>query len=403
MWLTRALGETAPDPAAETRFDDVSADDWWMPYVEQMAELEITVGCRSDPPRYCPDRDVNRAQMASFLARALDLPPAEPAGFADVDADGVHLDNINRLAAAQITVGCRQEPLRYCPQRSVTRAQMSAFIHRSLQWLKENMPDETPVEVRGRRLISNDTDEFITQENDFSRYIKENIVDRYGEQHPWIRATWNHTNRAGFSYVLGEAHGTAVYLGRANDEGGVLNRVSAYAVTANPRQLWEAYNPSHIHELAHIYTGSNRIVANPAPIGAGHLYFSKITGGECQPYELYAETAETLFFGNHYTQDNWVSCDQVPKSATKEATKVVHQAFRGQMPDWFYDTFQDSSGQLDYEAIWAAVNRIEDGLTFLAVVNQFRYSFGGYCFEVNGEPDIPEDFLSGQPWVDGGC
>ena len=280
---------------------------------------------------------------------------------------------------------------------------MSAFIYRSLQWLEENHPGETPAEVRGPRLISNDTDAFITQENDFSRYIKENIIDRYGAQHPWLVDTWNHTNRADFSYVLGEIHGTAVYFGRAADEGDVLNRLEVYAVTANPRQLWEAYDDHHIHELAHIYTASNRIVANPAPIGAGHLYFSEITGGECQPYELYAETAEALFFGRHSTHDNWVSCDQVSRTITKEATKVVHQVFSGQMPDWFYDTFQDSSDRLDYEAIWAAINRIEDGRTFLAVVNQFRYSFGGYCFEVNGESGIPEDFLSGQPWVDGGC
>ena len=76
--------------------------------------------------------------MASFLTRALDLPPATLAGFADVDLEkNVHADNINRLYAAQITVGCRSEPLRFCPSQSVTRAQMATFIYRTLEWRAE--------------------------------------------------------------------------------------------------------------------------------------------------------------------------------------------------------------------------------------------------------------------------
>ena len=45
VWLIRALDETDPNPADQTRFDDVSDGDWWMPYVERMADLEITTGC----------------------------------------------------------------------------------------------------------------------------------------------------------------------------------------------------------------------------------------------------------------------------------------------------------------------------------------------------------------------
>ena len=45
--------------------------------IEAIAAAGITRGC--NPPandRYCPDQSVNREQMAAFLARALDLPAA---------------------------------------------------------------------------------------------------------------------------------------------------------------------------------------------------------------------------------------------------------------------------------------------------------------------------------------
>ena len=134
VWLVRALREENLSDN-ESRFADVESGDGQTPYIERMADLEITAGCKSDPPRFCPDSPVNRGQMASFLTRALDLPPALPAGFADVDSEeNVHADNINRLYAAKVTVGCRSEPLRFCPSWSVTRAQMATFIYRALQW-----------------------------------------------------------------------------------------------------------------------------------------------------------------------------------------------------------------------------------------------------------------------------
>ncbi|MCY4424424.1 MAG: hypothetical protein OXC06_15285, partial [Acidimicrobiaceae bacterium] len=48
--------------------------------------------------------------------------------FADVDPAGVHSADIEALAAAGITAGCGTEPVRYCPDRAVTRAQMATFL-----------------------------------------------------------------------------------------------------------------------------------------------------------------------------------------------------------------------------------------------------------------------------------
>ncbi len=96
----------------------------------ELAVLGITKGC--NPPAndlYCPSASVTRAQMASFLVRALDLPPAATDRFVDDDGS-VHEADIEALAAAGITHGCATD--RFCPSDPVTRDQMAAFLVRSL-------------------------------------------------------------------------------------------------------------------------------------------------------------------------------------------------------------------------------------------------------------------------------
>ena len=154
VWMVRVLdGDEAPDfvdPAVggRSRFADVGADEREALFIERLAELGVTAGCKSEPLRYCPETSVSRAQMASFLSRAFQLPPAAEAGFADVSADNVHRDNINGLSASGITAGCKSEPKRYCPQQATTRAQMASFLARAMAWrdgegsLQVDNPDE---------------------------------------------------------------------------------------------------------------------------------------------------------------------------------------------------------------------------------------------------------------------
>lgn len=88
VWMIRVLGgDLAEDaPLSFTKdgnsivFGDLDHDDWRAPYVYEMARLEITTGCGQDPPKYCPSRIVNRAEMAAFLTRAFHLPDAPALG-----------------------------------------------------------------------------------------------------------------------------------------------------------------------------------------------------------------------------------------------------------------------------------------------------------------------------------
>jgi hypothetical protein len=95
--------------------------------IEWILAEGITYGCA--PERFCPDGLVTRGQMASFLSRALDLPAATHDYFND-DNGTSHEANINRVAAAGITAGCGGS--HYCPDGVVTRAQMATFLARAL-------------------------------------------------------------------------------------------------------------------------------------------------------------------------------------------------------------------------------------------------------------------------------
>ena len=95
--------------------------------INALARAGVTSGC--DDNRFCPDGLVTRAQMATFLTRALHLGWTSTDHFADDDGN-THEPNINRFAEAAITSGCGSN--RYCPDGLVTRGQMAAFLHRAL-------------------------------------------------------------------------------------------------------------------------------------------------------------------------------------------------------------------------------------------------------------------------------
>ena len=95
--------------------------------INRLAAAGITGGCTTT--HFCPKAPVTRAQMASFLARALDLPPATEPNHFDDDDGSTHEAAIDSLAEAGITGGCAVR--RFCPDSSVTRAQMAAFLFRA--------------------------------------------------------------------------------------------------------------------------------------------------------------------------------------------------------------------------------------------------------------------------------
>lgn len=124
------LSRVVPQPASDADFFD---DDDGSPHhdgINRLAQADIANGCSTT--RFCPNASVTRGQMAAFIARALDLPAAPVDAFSD-DGRSLHEGAINALAAVDITGGCDAgRPQRFCPDASVTRAQMAAFLVRMM-------------------------------------------------------------------------------------------------------------------------------------------------------------------------------------------------------------------------------------------------------------------------------
>lgn len=110
-----------PQPPAP-RFSDIGGDTH-SSNIEAFAALGIGMGYPDGTFR--PIVPVTRGQMASFLSRALDLPEGRPGAFADV-AGSVHERAIGAIADAGVTSGYRDG--RFGPDDLVTRAQMATFL-----------------------------------------------------------------------------------------------------------------------------------------------------------------------------------------------------------------------------------------------------------------------------------
>jgi hypothetical protein len=99
--------------------------------INRLAAAGLAAGCA--PGRFCPRTIVSRAEMASFLARTMGwsrLPATGQDFFVD-DEGSIHEAAINRLGAAGVSAGCRADVRWFCPDGSVTREQMAAFIDRA--------------------------------------------------------------------------------------------------------------------------------------------------------------------------------------------------------------------------------------------------------------------------------
>jgi len=121
-------------------FADVPPGYWAYPFIERFAARGITTGCGTDGQGqrlYCPERNVSRAEMAVFLDRTLGYgapPPPTGQTFADVPPDYWAYAFIEQFAQLGITTGCGTNDAGqrlFCPDRSVTRAEMAVFIDRA--------------------------------------------------------------------------------------------------------------------------------------------------------------------------------------------------------------------------------------------------------------------------------
>ena len=139
VWVVRVLdGDDHPEPVTSTRFADVDAEHPHAAFIERLADFGVTVwhhGC-GDGTKFCPDSTVTRAQTAVVLSAAFNLAAGPDPGFSDVSNGAWYAADVTKLAASGITAGCG-DGTKFCPDSTVTRAQMATFLARALAILNE--------------------------------------------------------------------------------------------------------------------------------------------------------------------------------------------------------------------------------------------------------------------------
>jgi hypothetical protein len=133
----RGIGEACPGTYADP-FRDV-AGSVHAPAIRCLAAADITQGSR-DPGLYLPLNVVTRGQLASFLARSYEAAtgsalPAGPDRFPDDDGSP-HERNIDALAQAGVIAGVG-DGTRFAPNATVTRGQMASLLARFLDLLDD--------------------------------------------------------------------------------------------------------------------------------------------------------------------------------------------------------------------------------------------------------------------------
>jgi hypothetical protein len=111
-------------------FTDVAEGSPFYEDIYRIAARGVTVGCGGG--NFCADQNVTREQMAAFIMRALGefSPPTPPSQrFNDVPPTNIFYSFIDRMGALGITVGCGNG--NYCPGSAVLHQEMAAFIMRA--------------------------------------------------------------------------------------------------------------------------------------------------------------------------------------------------------------------------------------------------------------------------------
>ena len=110
---------------------DVPRWDYYFPYIGTLREDNVVHGCTST--KFCPDNTLTRGQMAKVIVRGLGRSTTSYKGyFTDVPQSNIFWPYIERIKRDGITVGCNPPAnTKYCPNSNVTRAQLATFLARA--------------------------------------------------------------------------------------------------------------------------------------------------------------------------------------------------------------------------------------------------------------------------------
>ena len=125
-FLWRAMG--CPEPAGSASFADVAAGSYYSKAVAWALEKGITTG--TSATTFSPDAVCTRAQVVTFLQRALGGSGGGSTGFTDVPADAYYADAVAWAVSKGITTGTSAST--FSPNAQCSRAQIVTFLYRAM-------------------------------------------------------------------------------------------------------------------------------------------------------------------------------------------------------------------------------------------------------------------------------
>jgi hypothetical protein len=129
-WDTGTISYTIKATWSGGGFTDVPPAHWAYNYIMAIYNNHITVGCSQNPLKYCPDDNVTRGQMAAFIIRAKygeTFSYTTTPYFTDVPSTHTFFKYVQKLRDDGITAVSGT----YGVDTYVTRGQMAAFIVRA--------------------------------------------------------------------------------------------------------------------------------------------------------------------------------------------------------------------------------------------------------------------------------
>ena len=124
VYLVRTFHLTA---TSGVRFRDVPGHGSKATAIDKVVTAGIAAGCSKR--RFCPDAAVTRGRMAVFVTRALQADRNERRSGSTTSRAHPFATAINRLATAGLAISCGSH--RFCPNRDISRAETAGFLQRA--------------------------------------------------------------------------------------------------------------------------------------------------------------------------------------------------------------------------------------------------------------------------------
>jgi hypothetical protein len=132
---------TNPEPTAtkELVFKDVPENYWAYPFIDKLAERQLIAGTSADG--FEPDKPINRAEMATLIGQAFNLPSTQEAkSFKDVDFSKKLAADINKALGMGFMKGYSKDEFR--PLENIPRYQVLVALATGLNLPQVNDPDK---------------------------------------------------------------------------------------------------------------------------------------------------------------------------------------------------------------------------------------------------------------------